>query len=288
MKTFAATVLVAAACFLVFSDAQSSVEPAVTRPAANLTAATNFCKIPSCGPYQPQHVYCLYPSPTWGKACKPAYPTKSIVTDADIKTILKVHNDYRRKVAQGLETQGSPGPQPPASNMRELKWDQELAAMAVTLTRQCIGDHDGCRNVPRFRVGQNLFIFKSQSDTAGNSDWNGAITAWYNEVQYMNTTYVQSLPSSPPNVIGHYTQAVWADTSLVGCAVAYFQTTTSISFPYNRMYVCNYGPTGNYRGSAVYKQGTSGSACPAGTVNSNGLCNLDTSNRCGDLGSICF
>jgi hypothetical protein len=42
------------------------------------------------------------------------------VTDADIVTILSVHNDYRRKVAQGLETQGSPGPQPPASNMREL------------------------------------------------------------------------------------------------------------------------------------------------------------------------
>ncbi len=27
---------------------------------------------------------------------------------------------YRRKVAQGLETQGSPGPQPPVFNMREL------------------------------------------------------------------------------------------------------------------------------------------------------------------------
>jgi hypothetical protein len=42
------------------------------------------------------------------------------VTDADIKTILKVHNDYRRKIAQGLETQGSPGPQPKAANMKQL------------------------------------------------------------------------------------------------------------------------------------------------------------------------
>ncbi len=38
------------------------------------------------------------------------------------------------------------------------------------------------------------------------------------------------------------------------------------------MYVCNYGPTGNWIGSAVYKQGTAGSACPADTMNSNGLC----------------
>jgi hypothetical protein len=44
------------------------------------------------------------------------------------------------------------------------------------------------------------------------------------------------------------------------------------SFPYNRYYVCNYGPTGNWLGSPLYTQGAAGSACPAGTVNSNGLC----------------
>jgi hypothetical protein len=108
--------------------------------------------------------------------------------------------------------------------------------------------------IARFRVGQNLYIGGFQSDTAGTSDWNAAVTEWYNEVQYMNTTYVQSYTwvtlifnflfqgnsyvmrsvwfciffrhrSSSPNVIGHYTQAVWADTYLVGCAVAYFQST---------------------------------------------------------------
>lgn len=57
---------------------------------------------------------------SWGAACLPAYPARSNVSAADIVTILKAHNDYRRKVAQGLETQGSPGPQPPASNMREM------------------------------------------------------------------------------------------------------------------------------------------------------------------------
>ena len=51
----------------------------------------------------------------------PPYPAASTVSAADITTILTAHNDYRRTVAQGLETQGSPaGPQPPASNMREL------------------------------------------------------------------------------------------------------------------------------------------------------------------------
>jgi hypothetical protein len=31
--------------------------------------------------------------------------------------------------------------------------------------------------------------------------------------------------ASPPNVIGHYTQVVWADTYLVGCATAYYKST---------------------------------------------------------------
>ncbi|EFX86985.1 hypothetical protein DAPPUDRAFT_312470 [Daphnia pulex] len=255
-------------------DAQSSVEPAVTRPAANLTAATNFCKIPSCGKKQPLHVYCLYPSPTWGKACKPAYPTKSTVTDADIVTILKLHNDYRRKVAQGLETQGNPGPQPPASNMRELKWDPELAAMAVTLTRQCIKGHDECRNLPQFTVGQNYFASGSSADTIGTSNWNAALASWTKEVLNIKTTYLTSFPENPLNPIGHYTQVVWADTYLVGCATSYFQNTAiyGTQFPYVRTYVCNYAISGNMLGAAVYKQGKAGSACPKGTKNNNGLC----------------
>jgi hypothetical protein len=56
-----------------------------------------------------------------GAACQPIYPAASTVGSTDIATILKVHNIYRQRVALGLETQGSPaGPQPKASNMREL------------------------------------------------------------------------------------------------------------------------------------------------------------------------
>ncbi len=48
--------------------------------------------------------------------------------------------------------------------------------------------------IARFRVGQNLYIAGSSADNLGTSDWNAAITSWYNEVQYMNTTYVTSFP----------------------------------------------------------------------------------------------
>ena len=34
--------------------------------------------------------------------------------------ILDLHNNLRRRVAKGLETNGDPGPQPSAANMRKL------------------------------------------------------------------------------------------------------------------------------------------------------------------------
>ncbi|EFX86984.1 hypothetical protein DAPPUDRAFT_312469 [Daphnia pulex] len=57
---------------------------------------TNTCSVPT------DNTLCKYSNTSWGAACQPAYPTSSIVTDADIATILTAHNDYRRKVAQDL------------------------------------------------------------------------------------------------------------------------------------------------------------------------------------------
>lgn len=241
-------------------------------------AATNFgqtqnsyCTLSTCPPNT--NTLCKYSSTSWGAACLPAYPTKSNVTTAEIPIILKAHNDYRRRVAKGLETRGLPGPQPAASNMRELIWDDELAVMAQTHAQQCVYEHDTCRNVARFQVGQNLFISGSSQDNLGTSNWNQAVTAWYNEVDNMAIEFVTSFPSNPPKVIGHYTAVVWATTTHVGCGVAYYQSTAVWpTFPYNRYYVCNYGPSGNFIGMPVYSQGPAGSACPSGTVNNDGLC----------------
>jgi hypothetical protein len=48
--------------------------------------------------------------------------------------------------------------------------------------------------IARFRVGQNVYIAGSSGDILGTSNWNAALTAWYNEVQYMTTAAVTSLP----------------------------------------------------------------------------------------------
>ena len=60
----------------------------------------------------------------------------------DQQSILDKHNALRRQVANGQESRGSPGPQPSASNMRQVKWDADLAKAAQTLTDKCIFAHD--------------------------------------------------------------------------------------------------------------------------------------------------
>ena len=65
---------------------------------------------------------------------------------------------------------------------------------------------------------------------------------------------------------GHYSQVVWADSYAVGCGI------TKCSKGLSPIYACNYGPPGNYVGSAMYKTGNAASACPSGTVANSGLC----------------
>ena len=78
------------------------------------------------------------------------------LTDEQKTQILDEHNKLRQRVARGEETLGFPGPQPGASNMNELVWDDELAVVAQRWTDQCTGGHDVDRNSVNYTgVGQN-------------------------------------------------------------------------------------------------------------------------------------
>ena len=46
-----------------------------------------------------------------------------VMTDEQKQSIVDKHNELRRKVAKGQETQGSNGAQPAASNMKEMVKD---------------------------------------------------------------------------------------------------------------------------------------------------------------------
>lgn len=62
------------------------------------------------------------------------------ITQAQKYEILEAHNRLRSQVAQG-RVSGQPG----AQNMREMVWDEELAARAQQWANQCIFEHDPSR-----------------------------------------------------------------------------------------------------------------------------------------------
>lgn len=246
-------------------------------PHAVIAVTNPYCNIASCSTKpggMTNNTLCLYSNTTYGGWCAPNY--KLTVSAADINTILTVSNNYRSKVALGNEKRGNPGPQPKATNMRKLSWDTELANMAQTYAQRCVYAHDTCRDVSRFQVGQNLFIDMSTAQTT-TVNWTKAITSWYDEVTGITPAAFSSFPSPFSPTIGHYTQLVWGNTYLVGCGIASFKDSTYYqkTYPYKMLYVCNYGPSGNFLGQPVYAKGTTtGTACPSGTkLNATiGLC----------------
>ena len=114
------------------------------------------------------------------------------ITKDEIQQIVETHNNYRAMIAQGKEKKGRPGPQPGAANMQELVWDPELAAVAQRHADQCQFEHDcsDCRRVDRFRVGQNLYIYK-QTIRRAPVDWERAVTSWYEEVEMFSRRKVR-------------------------------------------------------------------------------------------------
>jgi hypothetical protein len=54
-----------------------------------------------------------------GSKCgQPIY--SGVTNNSDKQKIVDAHNTLRRKVAKGQETQGNPGPQPSAANMKKI------------------------------------------------------------------------------------------------------------------------------------------------------------------------
>jgi hypothetical protein len=184
------------------------------------------------------------------------------------------HNRLRSGVARGVTGQ------PPASDMLEMHWDPELARVAQRLADQCKFSHDcpDCRRVQRFKVGQN--IYQSFTTRTGEGvKWQAAIDSWYNEIELFPASSVASYSFSQQT--GHYSQLVWAATDRIGCGVTQFRKGRFNA----RLYVCNYGTTGNIVRRSVYKQGTACSSCPCNFQCSQhypGLCSASNSTACCD------
>ncbi|KYN39541.1 Venom allergen 3 [Trachymyrmex septentrionalis] len=210
----------------------------------NTIATDDYCDVKTCKIKGP-HTMCTYTSSKPSATCKQV--NKVGVTDEDIDTILTVHNKLRQKVASGKEYRGNPGPQPKAVSMPKLSWNKELANIGQRWANQCIYNHDACRDIDKFQVGQN--IAQSYSSKENNSTIQNFIEdVWYDEVKNFDANKVDQ-PFEMQVETGHYTQIVWATTTEIGCGFIKYKDTAW----HRSCMVCNYGPAGNIKNERMYE-----------------------------------
>lgn len=203
-----------------------------------------------------QHTMC---SPEgYGPQCGSPQGLAQGISQNDIKEILQVHNMWRARISNGLVTRGKyGGPQPPAADMEQMEWDDELARVAQRHADQCIFAHDcsKCRKVKRFNVGQNLHIYK-QSIRSAATNWTRGINDWYNEVDLFDKKWVKPFKFSLP--IGHYSAMLWSNTNKVGCGLTEYRDGKWFA----KLYTCDYAPAGNFINGQMYHIGKPCSRCP--------------------------
>ncbi|KAJ1523143.1 hypothetical protein ONE63_001036 [Megalurothrips usitatus] len=230
-------------------------------------AAKDYCSL--CK----NHPMCMFKTNSPGKACR--HYQGPAITKADKDLIVRLHNEYRNKVALGQEKRGKNGhAQPSAADMRKMVWDDETAAIAQRWANQCNYDHDKCHST-QLMVYPVDKIFSSAANQKG-PNWPDVVKAWYEEVDLRDGNLNKQLFKwdSTFEDIGHYIQMVWAKSYAVGCGYSMYSTDGG-SKANVHLVVCNYKPLGNNEGQYVYTVGKPASKCPAGTKQDSkykGLC----------------
>ncbi|XP_012660249.1 peptidase inhibitor 16 [Otolemur garnettii] len=168
--------------------------------------------------------------------------------DDEKHMLVELHNLYRSQVS------------PPASDMLQMRWDEELAAFAKAYAQQCIWGH----NKERGRRGENLFAI-----TDKGMDVPLAMEEWHQEREHYNFS---AATCNQGQMCGHYTQVVWAKTERIGCGSHFCEKLQGVEETNIQLLVCNYEPPGNVKGKRPYQEGTPCSQCPPDYRCANSLC----------------
>ncbi|KAJ5764043.1 hypothetical protein N7533_002724 [Penicillium manginii] len=156
---------------------------------------------------------------------------------------LDLHNQYRLAVNN-----------PPAADMLEMTWDDELADKAQGWADNCEFAYDPKHYTAKYdSVGQNLYSSDELVDIFQN-----ATATWAEEKDY----YIYDYPCPAGQVI-------WAKSYKLGMAVS------SRKCPFGQyLVVANYAK-GGYLGEPPYTAGTPASQCPAGSQpGASGMCEV--------------
>ncbi|KAK3914323.1 Venom allergen 5 [Frankliniella fusca] len=244
------------------TTARTTVTKPTTALGVRSSASTTLAPVIASSTAAPEEVSCPIPKSV-GPACKEyrAAPLSA----AERAAMLDFHNVKRSELASGKV----PGFKP-ASDMKQMYWDDELQELAQAWADKCEWGHDPCRNTARWSVkGQNLGLTFSL-------DWRfpastERVEDWFQELKLYNYS---SGPFTFTPATSHFTQLAWSDSYLVGCGRARYMSEHGLPSEY---LVCNYGPGGNIFGNALYREGEPCSRCRDGCSDRYpGLCTRST------------
>ncbi|CAD5233910.1 unnamed protein product [Bursaphelenchus xylophilus] len=148
--------------------------------------------------------------------------------------------------------------QPPASNLKKLKWDDKLAKKAARWAKKCKSPKKHPKNIS---YGQNcaaLPIEEGYHDQA-----NRAIEEWMNESDDFNGNLIYSLPEHKNSK--RFAQLALANARKIGCAIQRCNNGDEIFKGKNKakeydLVVCNYNKKPKV-GKEIYKKGKGCSGC---------------------------
>mmetsp|Transcript_73274 Transcript_73274/g.212231 ORF Transcript_73274/g.212231 Transcript_73274/m.212231 type:complete len:321 (-) Transcript_73274:5-967(-) len=172
--------------------------------------------------------------------------------------ILRAHNVVRQR-----------------AGLVSLSWSSALESMARARVQKLAGEGCFIRHSPLHQrweeagfqyVGENLYKVINMAPTGVD-----VVDAWYAELEDYNYGSVGATctkqrcagRSSPPCMLGHFTQVMWAKTTDLGCAIEECPNQEQRTF----VSVCNYGPGGNIVGNVPFS-----AACSRGLGLSNQAC----------------
>lgn len=121
-----------------------------------------------------------------------------------------------------------------------LKLEKEAQTYVNKLAQSGKFEHDPS-NIGKM-YGENLYRHSSTQ----KPNLNKIIQKWYDEKKYYD---MQTQKCQTSKVCGHYTQVVWKNSKLLGCASAKY---TKGSYKNGYVTICKYYPYGNIQGENPY------------------------------------
>merc|ERR1712142_575333 len=156
--------------------------------------------------------------------------------------IVADHNQKRSQVS------------PPATNMKNMQWNDGLANLAQKWSEGCVYNHGfPPESVHMMAPDGNTFRNLGQNLALGDNSWREFMDDWYNEYEYFDYCKNEKTTESPTIMIGHYTQLVWENSTHVGCGKTNCpkpKLPGGLSgYDYRNVdyIVCNYWPPGNMK-----------------------------------------